>query len=217
MDWNSATALTKRSRFSRRARAASLTDEASSTSIPQVSMIRRTSSSSGSPTSPRSRRSSDASSSNRSRASVGVGQVTGILQGVDQGDDVGRVGAGDRAGQLVVKVLERLPAGADVGQGGRTPPEQGQVTRADRPARPGEQGQQLGVRGQVVEERERGEHLCDLGQTQQPSEADDLDRYAGRGQGVEDVGGVVVVPHQDADLPPGRARGVYVADLARQP
>ena len=52
--WNSATAFTNRSRLSRRAGAAGLTDDASSTSMPVVSMIRRTRSRSGSPTCARS-------------------------------------------------------------------------------------------------------------------------------------------------------------------
>ena len=47
--WKSATAFTNRSRFSRRARAASLEEEANSVSMPQVSTMRRTRSSSGSP------------------------------------------------------------------------------------------------------------------------------------------------------------------------
>ena len=67
--WNSDTACTNRSRLSRRADAAGLADDASSTSMPQVSMIRRTRSRIGSPTADRSRRSSAASSANRARAS----------------------------------------------------------------------------------------------------------------------------------------------------
>ncbi len=68
--WKSATALTNRSRFSRRAAAALLTDDASSTSTPVTSMIRRTRSRSGSPTDARSSRSSSRSSAKRSRASA---------------------------------------------------------------------------------------------------------------------------------------------------
>ena len=67
--WNSATAWTNRSRLSRRAAAAGLTDEASSTSMPVVSMIRRTRSRIGSLIAERSRRSSSASRPNRWRAS----------------------------------------------------------------------------------------------------------------------------------------------------
>ena len=67
--WNSATAFTNRSRLSRRAAAASETEEASSTSMPVTSTIRRTRSSSGSPTWVRSWRSSSDSSANRVRAS----------------------------------------------------------------------------------------------------------------------------------------------------
>ena len=67
--WNSATACTNRSRLSRRADAAGLTEEASSTSMPVVSTMRRTRSRIGSPIADRSRRSSAARSANRSLAS----------------------------------------------------------------------------------------------------------------------------------------------------
>ena len=46
------------------------------------------------------------------------------------------------------------------------------------------------------------------GSAQQTLEADDLDRHAGGGEGVEDVGGVLVVANQDPDLLPRRARNV---------
>ena len=39
--------------------------------------------------------------------------------------------------------------------------------------------QQLGVGGEVVQQRQRGHHLGDLGQPEQPLEADDLDRDLG--------------------------------------
>ena len=103
--WNSATAWTKRSRFSRRAAAAGLTDEASSTSMPVVSTIRRTRSRIGSPIAERSRRSSSASSPNRSRASGRVGEVARIVERVAEGRDLRRVGPLDRRRELFLDAV----------------------------------------------------------------------------------------------------------------
>ena len=88
--------------------------------------------------------------------------------------------------------------------------EQGEVARADRPARPGEQGEQRGVGGDVLDERERGDHLGHLRQPEQPLETDDLHGDLAAAQGVEDGRGVRVVAGEDADLPPRR-------DLHRRP
>ena len=80
--------------------------------------------------------------------------------------------------------------------------EQPQVARADRPARAGQQGQQRGVGGDVVEQVQGRDDLGDLGQPEQAGEADDLDRDAGAGERVEDVLGVRVVAGEDADRRP---------------
>jgi hypothetical protein len=99
----------------------------------------------------------------------------------------------------------------------------GQVARSDRPARPGQQGQEGGVGRDVLDQRERGDHLGDLGQPEQALEADDLDRDLPVAQDVEDGGGVGVVAREHADLAPAGlvgARleiGVRGEDLVGEP
>ena len=114
--WKSATARTNRSRLSRRAAAAGVTAEASSTSTPVVSMIRRTMSSSGSPTWERSMRSSAASSANRSSASGEYAAGARVVQRVVEARDLGGVDAvGDRD-QVVVDRRRRRATAPRPGQ-----------------------------------------------------------------------------------------------------
>ena len=63
--------------------------------------------------------------------------------------------------------------------------------------------------------------LGDLGEPQQAVEADDLDRDARVGEGVEDLGGVRVVAREDPGLGPGHApvvrmRGAHACDQGRE-
>lgn len=78
--------------------------------------------------------------------------------------------------------------------------EEGQVARADPPAGAGEQPDQGGVRARVLEDFTDRDEVGDLGQVQQPGEADDLDRdVAGdeRGLDLREVPGGAA---QDGDL-----------------
>ena len=148
-----------------------------------------------------------------------VGQVAGVVQRVGQRDQLGGVGPGHRARQLLVEGQAGPAAAPGLGELAGARPEQGQVPRADRPPRAGQQGQQLGVGGEVVDQGEGGQHLGDLREPQQPRETDDLDGHPGGGQRVEDVGRVGVVTDQDADLAPRRClhRDVRGRDLLGQP
>ena len=194
--------------MSRRAAAAGLTAEASSTSVPVVSMIRRTTSSSGSPTWARSIRSSAASRAKRSSASGEYGASPGSASASSS--------AGISAGSIPSAIASRCSvtwAGAAprprvAGELGGPLAEQLEVARPDRPARAVEEGEQRGVRGDVVQQPQHRHDLGDLGQPQQAREADDLDRDAGAGEGVEDVGGVGVVAGQHADRRPRPVVGV---------
>ncbi len=205
--WNSETAWTNRSRFSRRAAAAGLTDDASSTSMPVVSMIRRTRSRIGSPMAPRRRRSSAASRANRSRASAGVVEVAGIVEGVAQRRDLGGIGPLDGCEQLGVHVVVRRSPALAPGEVASAPPEQREVARTDRPARAGQQGEQRGVGRDVLDQVERRDHLRDLRQPEQALETDDLDRDLPVAQRVEDRRGVGVVAGEHADLAPAGLLG----------
>ncbi len=154
---------------------------------------------------------------------LGVVQVAGVLEGVAQRRDLGRVGALDGGLQLGLHGVERLAPGLAAGQLAGPPAEQREVARTDRPARPGQQGEQRGVGGDVLDQGQRGHDLGDLGQPQQALEADDLDRDLPVGERVEDRGGVGVVAGQDADLLParlvgrGRHRGVRLDHPVGEP
>ena len=87
------------------------------------------------------------------------------------------------------------------------PAEQGEVARTDRPARAGQQREQRGVGGDVLDQGEGGDDLGDLGQPEQTLETDDLDGDLAVAQRVEDGGGVRVVAGEHADLAPARLVG----------
>ena len=142
-------------------------------------MIRRTRSSSGSPACARSWRSSSASSANRCRASVGVGAGR-------RGRRARRRARRPRSGR------RRRPPRSSSSPSARrrsrprgSAPGQRRAARRPSSARsrgpiaqrgPVSRVSSVGVGGQVVQQGERGDHLGDLGQPQQPLEADDLDR-----------------------------------------
>ena len=91
--------------------------------------------------------------------------------------DLGRVGALDGRRAAGPATSAKLAAARWLPASSRARrPEQREVARADRPARPGEQGEQRGVGGDVLDQGQRRDHLGDLGQPQQALEADDLDR-----------------------------------------
>ena len=135
---------------------------------------------------------------------LGVVVVTRVHERVVERDDLGRVGALDGALQLL-RDADALLAQLLAGQGPRAPAQQGEVARSDRPPRSVEQVEQVGVGGQVLEQRQGGDNLRHLGQPHQALQTDDLDRDLARGQRVEDVGRVAVVAGQYADLVPSRA------------
>ncbi len=129
-----------------------------------------------------------------------VVEVARVLQGVAQGRDLGGVGTLDGGLQLGLDVHELGTARLGTGELAGPPTQQREVARADRPPRPGEQRQQRGVGGDVLDQGERRDHLGDLGQPEQALEADDLDRDLAVAQRVEDRCGVRVVAGQHADL-----------------
>ena len=121
-------------------------------STPVVSMIRRTTSSSGSPDGataacgarPTSRREA------LQRLAVSTPRRPASSSASPSAGDLGRVDAVGDLDQLVGDRALSASRAAPPGQLGGAPPEQPQVARADRPARPGEQGEQRGVGGDVV-------------------------------------------------------------------
>ena len=69
-------------------------------------------------------------------------------------------------------------------------PQQGEVAGADAPARAGQQPYQGGVGAGVLEDLADGDQVGDLGQVQQPGEADHLDGDVPGDQGALDLGEV---------------------------
>ena len=195
--------------MSRRAAAAGLTAEASSTSVPVVSMIRRTTSSSGSPD---VRAQHPELAGEQREALPRLGGVGARRPGSASASSSDGISAGSMPSAISSRwsVIGRgvVPAPGRPASSMGAPAQQPEVARADRPARAGQQGQQRGVGGDVVEQAEDRHDLGDLGQPQQSGQADDLDGDAGPGQGVEDVLGVRVVAGEDADLRPGLVVGV---------
>jgi hypothetical protein len=80
------------------------------------------------------------------------------------------------------------------------PAEQRKIPRPDPPTRTGQQPQQGGVAGGIVEHLQRGEHVADLRQPEQATEPDHLDRDLARGEGGMDRREVGADPGQDRDL-----------------
>lgn len=78
--------------------------------------------------------------------------------------------------------------------------EQGQVAGADPPAGSGEQPDQGGVRAGVLEDFTDRDEVGDLGQVQQPGEADDLDRDVAGDEGGLDLREVAGGAAQYGDL-----------------
>ena len=154
-------------------------------------MMRRTTSSSGSPAWPRSRRSSRGEQAEAVAAPPRSRRPRpAISSGVAE-----RRGA--RTESMPSAISQSWSAIEAASARPRTPAisaarsaEQPQVAGPDRPARAGQQGEHRGVGRDVVEQRQRRDDLGDLGQPQQARQADDLDRDAGGGEGVEDLLGV---------------------------
>ena len=149
----------------------------------------------------------------------GVRRAARVVERVVEARDLGRVDAVGDGDQVVVDRRRRRAAAPRTGQLPGAVAEQLEVARTDGPPRPGQQGEQRCVGGDVLEQVQDGDDLRDLGQPQQPGQPDDLDRDAGLGQRVEDLGGVRVVPGQDADVGPqlGPRAAVHLRHGLREP
>lgn len=91
------------------------------------------------------------------------------------------------------------------------------VAGADPPAGAGEQADQGGVGPGVLEYLADGDEVGDLGEVEQPGEADDLDRDVAGDQGGLDLREVAGGAAQDGDLA-GRPAGAHeVGDRVREP
>ncbi|CAM5593648.1 hypothetical protein SGRIM128S_06307 [Streptomyces griseomycini] len=96
------------------------------------------------------------------------------VEGVGERDHLGRVDPLDGLGEPPVGIVLALHARV----GDEQPcaaSQQGEVAGADAPARPGQQPYQGGVGPGVLEDLADGDEIGDLGQVQQPGQADDLD------------------------------------------
>ena len=202
--WNSATALTNRSRLSRRARAAGLTDEAEldvdagGVDDPADEVEQRL----AGVAAQRAQlvgQQREALARLRRSTSPPPGSSRASLSEATSVGSAPSTASTSSSPTLCAASPDAAPAAA--GQLAARPAEQSQVALPDRPARTGEQRQQLGVGGQVVQQRQRRDDLGDLGQPEQALEAR-RSRPGSRPpvERVEDVGGVRVVAGQHADL-----------------
>ena len=175
-----------------------------------MTITRSTRSTSASPCCERRSLISAASRANRSRAAAEYGCVARVL-------DARRAARSSSAGSLVGdrgvhRPRERLlaalvvrPVDLHLGQLGRPPPEQAQVARADPPARTGQDPQHRRVRGRVVHDLQRRDHVGDAGQREQAAQPDHLDRHAGGGEPLVERGDHAVLADEDRDLLPRRS------------
>ncbi len=127
------------------------------------------------------------------------------VEGVGERDHLGRVDALDGLGEPPVGVVVAVHARV-----GDEPPraaaQQGEVTGADAPARAGEEADEGGVGARVLEDFADGDEVGDLGQVQQPGQADHLDGDVPCHQGGLDRGEVAGRAAQYGDLA-GRLAG----------
>ncbi len=121
------------------------------------------------------------------------------VEGVRERDHLGRVDSLDGLGEAAVRVVAALHARVRHEEPG-TPPQQGEVARADTPAGTGQQAHQGGVGAGVLEDLADGDEVGDLGQVQQSGQADDLDRDVPGDQGALDLGEIGRRAAQDGDL-----------------
>ena len=208
--WNSATAFTNRSRLSRRAarrradRRGQLDVDAGGVDDPADQVEQRLADVRRAACAARRRAARTARAPRRSRprspGSSSASSSDGDLGRVDALGDRGR--AGRRASRRRGRGRRARPARRRAGRAARRSrgpiAHRGPVSRVSSAA--------LAVRS--WSSVQGGDHLGDLGQPQQPVEADDLDRDLALGQRVEDVGGVRVVAGQHADLAPRASRRV---------
>src|SRR5690606_3459368 len=95
--------------------------------------------------------------------------------------------------------------------------EQGEVAGADAPARPGQQPHEGGVGAGVLEDLADGDQVGDLGEVQQPGQADDLDGDVTGDEGALDLGEVGGRAAQDRDLSGGGAGADEVGEGVGDP
>lgn len=95
--------------------------------------------------------------------------------------------------------------------------EQGQVAGADPPAGAGEQPDQGGVGPRILEDLADGHEVGDLGEVEQPGEADDLDRDVPGDERGLDLGEVTGGAAQDGDLAGGLAGAHEVGEGVGEP
>ncbi len=136
------------------------------------------------------------------------------VEGVRQGDHLGGVDALHRLGQAALGVR----AGAGVGhQRAGAAAQQGQVAGADPPAGAGQEADQGGVGGGVVEDLADRHQVGDLGEVEQPGQAHDLDGQLAPDQGGLDLGEVRGRAAQDGDVARARAGAHQVGEAVREP
>lgn len=129
------------------------------------------------------------------------------VQGVRERYHLGRVDPLDRLGEPPVGVVVALHARVAHQQPGAASQE-GEVARADAPARAGEQPDQRGVGTRVLEDFADGDQVGHLGQVQQPGQADDLHGDVTGHQRALDLREVGRRAAQDGDLT-GRLAGAH--------
>ncbi len=149
-----------------------------------------------------------------------VGAVEGCLQerveGVCERYHLGGVDPLDGFGEAAVGVLV-VPHARVRHQEAGAAAQEGEVARADAPPRAGQQPHQGGVGAGVLEDFADGDEVGDLGEVQQPGEADHLDRDVTGHQGALDLGEVGGRAAQDGDLA-GRCPGPHeVGDGVGEP
>ena len=145
-----------------------------------------------------------------------VVERAGVVEGVEQRHDVGRVDARDRRIELVgdVGVVE---AATTAGEVRRPLAEQREVAQPHPPARAGEQPHQRRVGGGVVQHVEHRDDLGDLRHREHAVDADHLDGQPAVGQRAHErrvVGGGAA---QHRDLAGARARVDLLARRGRRP
>ena len=145
------------------------------------------------------------------------GRLQERVEGVREGDDLGRVDALDRGCEPPVRVV--------VGSHARV------ETREKRPCVPGGRGRGAPMRQRgpvsrrtsealapgVLEDLADGDQVGDLGQVQQPGEADDLHRDVAGDEGALDLGEVGRGTAQDGDLAGCRSGAYEMGDGVGEP
>src|SRR5690606_24389862 len=191
----------KLERVSRRRAARACGDADSSTSRPVTARTRCSTSMRGSASERRRSRSSVARRAKRTRASGEKGRPSsspcpssGVSRNVSRAS--AREITSDGSTPSTASASRRSGSSSATGAWGG----QGEVARADAPARPGQQPHEGGVGAGVLEDLADGDQVGDLGEVQQPGQADDLDGDVTGDEGALDLGEVGGRAAQDRDL-----------------